>query len=376
MTAPLPLFASCAPGLEAMLAAELADLGALDPRAVPGGVRFSGHRAVVYRASLESGLASHVLARVGSFHAARFDRLAGALERLPWEGFLTPGVPRAFRVTAKKSRLHHTEAVAERAARAIARRLGDTCADPSRRGVPVLLRLERDRVQASVDTSGEPLHRRGYRTHTSKAPLREDLARALILASGWDPATPFVDPFCGSGTLPIEAAYLARRLAPGRRRGFAFERMALFHAATWRRVREQAEARELARAPAPILGGDRDAGVLSAAAHNAERAAVRADVRLEHAPVSELPLEALAAEPAGALVTNPPYGHRLSRDRDLAPLYRALGRRVAALPPGWRLAIACRDRRLARAVAPDLRAALAVLAGGLRIRFEVRGPAG
>lgn len=376
MTAPTAAFASCAPGLEPLVVAELEGLGALDPRAADGGVAFAGHRAVIHRVLLESGLASHLRVRVGRFEARRFDVLVRGLLGLPWERFLTPGVPRRFRVTARKSRLHHTGAIAERAAKAIARRLGDTCAEPAQEGVPVLLRLERDRVQASVDVGGEPLHRRGWREHTSEAPLREDLARALLVAGGWDPGTPLVDPFGGSGTLVVEAARLARGIAPGADRRFAIERTPLFHAPTWRRVREVAEARVRSSAPAPIVAGDRDARAIAAAAHNAERARVRADVDLRVAPVSELSLVDLRAHAAGALVTNPPYGRRLSASRDLRPLYRALGRRVDELPAGWRVALACTDPKLGSLAAPGAETALTTRAGGLRVRFVVRSPAG
>lgn len=374
MTAPFTLFANCSPGIEPLLREELLALGALEPREVPGGATFSGHRSVVHRINLWSGLASHVLVRVGVFHATAFDRLVRELEDLPWEDFLIPGVAREFRVLARKSRLHHTDAIAERAARAIAKRLGDDRIDPTKGGVPVYLRFDHDRVQVSVDTSGEPLHRRGYRQHASAAPLREDLARALLRLSAWDSESPFVDPFCGSGTLPIEAALLARRIAPGIGRGFALERTALFHEPTWRQLRDEARTGARPCAPAPILGGDRDAGALDAAAHNAERAGVSSDVAWERAPVSELDLGELVERSSGALVTHPPFGRRLSRDRDLAPLYRALGRRVAELPRGWSVGLACRDSRLACEVARDLRPASSAVAGGLRIRLMVRRP--
>lgn len=375
MSAPYPLFASCAPGLEALLQAELLSLGALRPRVVPGGVEMEGHRRFLFRANLESGLATHVRVRVGAFVAERFEALVRAATALPWEAFLRPGVGRTVRASATKSRLHHTGAIAERLLAAIATRLGDGLEAPSPDGVPVAIRLIHDRALVSIDTSGAPLHRRGYRLAVSEAPLREDLARALLVAAGWDPSTPLVDPFCGAGTLPIEGAGLARRLAPGRDRSFAFERTALMHEPTWAAVREQAEAAALPHAPASLLAADRNPRAMAAAEANAARARVTDDLTLSVAAVSALDLTAVAGAPAGLVVANPPYGHRLGDAHALAPLYRALGRRARALPAGWRVAVLTSERRLGMLVSPHLRTAFVTDSGGLRVRALI-GPAG
>ncbi len=379
MSAPYALFAACAPGLEGALAEELTRLGGLGAEAQPGGVAFAGHRRVVYRANLESGLATHVLLRVAQLEARRFEDLSRGLAEVPWERFLSAGAARSFKVTARKSRLHHTGAIAERAARAIARRLGDTCVDPSPTGAPVHLRLEHDRVAVSVDTSGEPLHRRGYRLRPGPAPLREDLAHALVLASGWDRRTPLLDPFCGAGTIPIEAASIARGLAPGRLRGFAFERSPLCHAPTWAEVKEQAAA--AASDGPPILGSDHSAEAIAAAKANASAARLEGGglgsaglegaVRWAVATVSEVDLEPL--RDGGALVTHPPFGVRSAPGRDLAPLYRALGRRLAELPDSVRVGLMCQDRRLGLKVDGRLETALLTDAGGRKVRALVRG---
>lgn len=363
MAAPFSLFVSCAPGLEPLLAAELAELGALGPEALAGGVRASGHRRVVYRANLESGLASHVLVRVGAVVATDLGALEHGLSELPWERFLSPGVPRAFRVTARKSRIIHTGAIAERAARAIAVRLRDDRLEPDESGVPVQIRMDHDRATLSIDTSGVPLHRRGYRLSIGKAPLREDLARALVIASGWDRKSPLIDPFCGSGTIGIEAALLARGIPPGAKRGFAFERTALFDETDWKKVRESALERAQTFSPR-ILVGDRDASVLDAARDNAERAGVLDALEIVHASVTELPFGSERA----TVVTNPPYGQRLGAKDALAPLYRALGRRVRELPPGSRVALLTSDRRLGMRVSDKLETAFLTQSGGLRVR--------
>ena len=349
-------------------------MGALEPVAELGGVAFRGHRAVIHRANLESGLAAHVLVRVGRFTADRFDALERELGALEWAEWLHSGVPRFVRAHAHKSRLHHTGAIEERALRAIAKRLGDGLESPDSSGVPIQVRLVRDRVEVSIDTSGEPLHRRGYRVRSGSAPMREDLARAMILASGWDPQTPLVDPFCGSGTLPIEAAAIARRLAPGRLRSFALERTSLLHPATWARVREEADARALDAAPAPILGGDRDAAAIEGARENAALAGVSDDVRFVTASMSELDLGELVGHERGTLVANPPYGHRMGDVKALEALYRALGRRVEGLPPDWRVAVACTRQKLGSRVGRHLETALSLDSGGLSVRV-LAGPA-
>lgn len=348
-----------------MLAAELEGLGALQPEAARGGVSFRGHRKVIYRVNLESGLATRVLLRVGRFEARRFEDLIDGVAALPWENYLPADVPRQLVVSARKSRLHHTGAIAERAAKAIARRLGDTNAEPSKRGSMVFVRFEHDRATVSVDTSGEPLHRRGYRERTVAAPLREDLAHALVLASGWDRRSALADPMCGAGTIPIEAAALARGLAPGRLRGFAFERGPLLHAPTWSAVKEAAvaKARPL---EAEIRGSDHGAEAVTSARLNAERAGV--DVSFAVSSVSEAELGGV-----GALVTHPPFGKRLESG-DLTPLYRALGRRAAELPDA-RVALMVANRRLAMLVDGRLRTAFLTDAGGLKVRALVRPPA-
>ena len=234
---PLDLFAVIQPGLEDLCAAELAalDLGPRTPH--PGGVAFSGEIADVARANLHLGVATRVLARVGEFRAPGFPELHARAARLAWERFIPGGsAPRVLvHVNAHKSRLYHTAAIAERVAKGLGERLGvapelRTAADddddrepgPERPPTRIFVRLERDRCTVSVDSSGEPLHRRGYRLAVAKAPLRPTLAAALLRAVDWNPGEPLLDPMCGSGTLVLEAARRACGRPPGADRGFAF----------------------------------------------------------------------------------------------------------------------------------------------------------
>ncbi len=368
MTAPFSFFVSSSPGIERFLHAELVALGALSPQIVAGGVDARGHRRSIYRVLLESGLGTHLFLRVGSFVAERFDHFEQGIRALPWESFLRPGVPRELRSSTHKSRLHHTGALEERAAAAIAARLGDGLDTSQRDGVPIRIRLERDRVLGSIDLAGAPMHRRGYRQAVSRAPLREDLARALIVAAEWDPATPLVDPFCGAGTFAIEAATIARRLAPGRLRTFAIERTVLHHEPTWEEVKSASAERSLARAPSAIVASDIDARAIDAARSNAIHAGVDGDLEIVVASISELDLRELAREPRGLIVANPPHGHRLGDRDSLAPLYRALGRRVRELPPGWRLAVIAADRRLGLLASEKLKTLFLTDSGGIKVR--------
>ncbi|MBX3250012.1 MAG: RNA methyltransferase [Myxococcales bacterium] len=351
----LSLFVSCAPGLEPWLAAEVDAL--LGPRAqvVPGGVELEGDLSTVHRANLQLGLAQQVRVRVGRFRVTALPDLVRKAQNLPWERWLAPGAPIRMRASARRSRLYHTGAINERIARAIGARLG---AEPvvvkgeDERGLLVHARFEHDEAVLSVDTSGDPLHRRGWRLATAKAPLREDLARALVVVSGWDRQSVLVDPMMGSGTIAIEAALLARGMPPGAGRRFAFQDAPEHDERRFEALRARLVDAAKPALAAPIVGRDRDAGAVAAATSNAARAGV--ELELVQAPLSA----PLPTADVGALVTNPPWGLRVSGGRDLRPLYQRLGELVGALPPAWSLGVACGDPRLAKLVGPLTSAAV------------------
>ncbi|MGH7719742.1 MAG: THUMP domain-containing class I SAM-dependent RNA methyltransferase, partial [Gemmatimonadaceae bacterium] len=283
----LRLFAVTAPGLQEIAAGELRSLGMAVTGVEPEGVSFRGTPADLYRANLWVRTVSRVVARVGEFHARRFDELERHARRQPWERFVRAGAPVRLRVTCRKSRLYHSDAVAERVAAAIAFRTDGDAASGAGRGVPdaghrgsgrgsserdgqgegdeargdddalgqlVIVRLLRDVCTVSIDSSGALLHRRGYRLAGARAPLRETLAAGTLLASGWPGNVPLLDPLCGSGTIPIEATLIARNIAPGARRGFAFMQWPDFDNRAWASLLADAAARELPAAPAPIHG--------------------------------------------------------------------------------------------------------------------------
>jgi putative N6-adenine-specific DNA methylase len=384
MTAAAPYFAVTAPGLSGLAADELRRLGlAVESGAGDGqdwvqpgedsggGVAFTGDLTALYRANLHLRTASRVLVRLGRFYAADFATLRRKAASLAWEGYLVPGQPVALHVTCHKSRLYHSGAVAERVMAAIGDRLGRP-APPAEAGqtgdaLPpqmVVVRLVHDHCTISVDSSGALLHRRGYRLATAKAPLRETLAAAMLLASGWDTASPLLDPFCGSGTIAIEAALLARGIPPGLRRPFAFMRWPGFDPAAWEALLEAARAQITGDCP-PIQASDRDAGAIAIAQANAERAGV-----LESITFSQRALSAIAPPPGpGWVVTNPPYGLRVSAGKDLRNLYAQLGNVLRARCPGWRVAILCNDYKLLGQTGLRLDTSFATVNGGVSVRL-------
>ncbi len=354
--------AACAPGLEQLVVAELAALGVRAEVPGPGQVAFVATARQVYAACLRSAVSSRVLVQVARFPARTFaalERQAAAVDWAPW----TSGGG-TFRVSAVDSRLFHTSAVAERLQRA--------SGGPG--AAPFVVRVDHDRFTISADAGGDPMHRRGWRLGTAKAPLRPTLAAAALQTVGWDGTAPLIDPLCGSGTIAIEAAGVAAGLAPGRLRDFAFQSWPSFAPGTWASVvgerRDGRPVPDSEAGPGPpevtVLAADRDAGACAAATANARRAGVTLDVH--HQPLSAL---RPPPGPAGWLVTNPPWGARTAPGpgADLRDLYAALGRLARHHLPGWGVALLVADIDLARATGLPLRHRWSTLAGGTRVHL-------
>ncbi|MBK8002634.1 MAG: class I SAM-dependent RNA methyltransferase [Gemmatimonadetes bacterium] len=356
---------------------ELTALGLAPGATEPGGVSFRATPGALARANLQLRTASRLLVRRARFTARAMGELERKAGQLDWDAWLPRDMPVRWRVTSKKSRLYHQKGIAERLAHAA----GRAVAAPEEEGAPddelggtgaqqlVVVRVLRDELTVSVDASGEHLHRRGYRLATAKAPLRETLAAALVLASAWDPAEPLADPFCGSGTIAIEAAMLARRIPPGLGRGFACERWPGWDGALVPALRAELRAAILPGARAPILASDRDAGAVEAAAGNLERAGVAADVTLRRATISEFAPSAAR----GALVSNPPWGLRVGEARALRDLYARLGQVLRERAPGWSATLLLPRSPLERATELPWQTAYTTQAGGVAVRMVTRG---
>ena len=334
----MDLFVVCAPGLEPVLVAELSALG-VAARQVPGGAETSGGVDELHRLNFWLRTATRVLVRLGEMHATTFAELVRKASVLPFETVARRGQEVAFRVTCHKSRLYHSAAVQQRLHEAMERSLGgavrvvrydENASNPAQL---LVARFDRDVCTVSADSSGALLHRRAYRVAQVQAPLRESLAAAMLLAAKYDGTEALLDPLCGSGTIAIEAALIARRRAPGWQRGFAFERWPGHDARALENLRATAQAQELPRAPALIAASDVDAAAVGATEENARSAGVIEDLSLRRRPLRN------ATAVAGALIaTNPPYGVRLQGElaglyRDLGNLVRRSGSRVVALVP-------------------------------------------
>jgi len=371
-----PLFAVSPPGLESVLQQELFTLGINHPRAVNGGVEFEGFLSHLYKINLWSRTASRVLVRVGEFEAKSFAELERKAEQIEWGKFLKGDVVLNVRATCHKSKLYHSDAVAER----IERVIRDLNLEPQRREerkehekdlasfAPsrfslIVVRLDHDHCTISLDSSGDHLHQRGYRLETAKAPLRENLAAALLLQAKYDPSQPLIDPFCGSGTFAIEAALMARKIAPGSNRKFSFTQWKNFDTQAWgdllREAREKADTKNTPK----IFASDRDAGAIEAATANAQRAGVADSIQWRVCAFSSIE----APSEKGLVISNLPYGKRVGGDSDLRNLYAQLGKVAREKLKGWRLALLTDDPQKIKAAALDLNITLKTENGGVRV---------
>jgi len=356
-------FATCAPGLEPLLHGELAELRLAKLERQVGGVRFEGSLEDAWRANLGSRTAVRVLLRLARFEAANADALyAGAMD-VAWGRFLRPDG--TFRVDAQSnaSILDHTLFVEQRVKDAVAdsfrslhgSRPSVDLEDPD---LSIHVHLFRDRCTLSVDTSGDSLHKRGWRKFQGRAPLAETLAAGIVLLSGWDRRSPLVDPFCGSGTILIEAAWIAGGVAPGHlRRSFGFERWIGHQAERWRALVAASRARASWPARLVLEGSDSDAHAIEGARENLAAAGLEGRVRLE---VRDVALFAPKRGWNAWIVTNPPYGERVGRDRDLDLVYRRFGALLRERCGGYHAAILSGNPALAQALGlePERRTAL------------------
>ena len=375
----LECFAIVAPGLESLALAEARALGlSAELEAGGGGIAWRGDLRSVLLANAGLRIASRVLVRLAQFEARSFAELERHARQVPWSRVVTPGGAVRFRVTCKKSKLYHSDAVAQRLADAVERVMPNVRAQGASRvdedagqdddAQLFVVRLVRDQCTVSVDSSGALLHRRGYRQATTKAPLRETIAAALLAASGWDGRSPLVDPFCGSGTIPIEGALIARGVAPGGTRTFASERWPGVSRSLGDRVRaELAPGAPVAMMPV-IAGFDRDAGAIVSAQANAARAGVAQDITFAMRALSAADFPECVR---GWVVTNPPYGVRVGDAERVRDLWAQLGNVLRARARGWRVALLSPDAALERQLRMSLQVVAQTSNGGIPVRFVV-----
>lgn len=356
------LFATCPKGLEYLLRDELRALGAADPREALAGVHFAGPLELAYRACLWSRLASRVLLHLAEFEAADADALYAGVQSVDWSAHLAADGSFAVDAVGGSSALNNTQFVALRTKDAIVdqfRRNAGTRpgVDVERPSIRLNVRLHRNRATVSLDLAGTPLHRRGWRQGQGEAPLKENLACAMLLRAGWPAIAAaggaLVDPMCGSGTLPIEGALMAADVAPGLRRDyFGFLGWRGHDAASWETLLAEARQRAeegLRALSAVFFGSDQDPRVLNEAKRNAQAAGVAGFLHLSRNAAEHLRRPEGAVAP-GLVICNPPYGERLGERSQLASLYRAFGQRLRTEFVGWRAAVIVADDELGHAL--------------------------
>ena len=329
-------FAPCPRGLEKLLADELTALGAAEVRATDGGVAFSGDWPLCYRTNLESRLASRILWRIKETRYRSEQDIYKAVFELQWQRWFDVGHTLRVNTTAIRCPLKSLEYITLLVKDAVCDRFRAHCnerpsVDTVEPDVRIHVFIEDDRLMLYLDTSGDALFKRGVRSHTNIAPLRENLAAGILHLAGWQPGTPLLDPMCGSGTFLIEATQMSLNIQPGIARGFSFEKLENFDAPMWNNMREQAIDAQLPAEQLDIYGSDLYGDALKAALRNLEEAGLAECVALKQANVLEIspPVE------HGILVANLPYGERMGELDELAELYPKLGDALKRKFGGW-----------------------------------------
>jgi 23S rRNA (guanine2445-N2)-methyltransferase / 23S rRNA (guanine2069-N7)-methyltransferase len=371
-------FVTAALGTTDLLAAELSALGVLELQESRGGVRGTGTLETAYRTCLWSRVGLRVLWPVGRFEARDPDSLYAGVMGLDWSAELGPENTLAVDFTSHGSGLTHSRYAAQKVKDAIVDQLRERCgARPSvdvvMPDVRINVRIDGEAAVASIDLAGESLHRRGYRERQLLAPMKENLAAAILLRSGWPQIAAdggaFVDPMCGSGTLPIEAALMAGDIAPGMfRQRFGFTRWRGHDAQCWQRLVAEAETRRAGGrlGPGRIFGFDADSAAIRAAGQNAGRAGLQGLVRFTRSGLAELPPAPAAT---GLLATNPPYGERLGEEDDLRALYELLGSKLREGYEGWEAAVFTGNPPLGRALGIEARRTHRMMNGPIECRL-------
>ena len=344
-------FAPCPRGLEAVLLSDLTALGAQNARATEGGVEFSGDWALCYRANLESRIASRILWRVAETQYRNEQDIYKAAFELQWQRWFDVTNTIRVNTTAIRCPLKSLEFITLRIKDAVCDRFR---AERGRRpnvdtrspDVRIAAFLDARNVTVYLDTSGEPLYKRGYRAERGEAPLKENLAAGILALTGWDTEEPLFDPMCGSGTFLIEAAMMALRIPPGAGRGFGFERLLAHDPKLWRALREAATGAHQKQRALPVFGADVSGKELRLAHQNLKAAGLDRAVELRKTDV----LEVSAPAPFGTMVLNPPYGVRIGERKAMAEFYPQLGSALKNRFAGWRCYILSADPDLPRLI--------------------------
>ena len=345
-------FATVARGLEPIAAQELERLGAQEVRPDFTGVHFAGDKAMLYRVNLWARTIFRVLVPIREFPCPNPDVLYREIQKISWDEYLKPHNTLAVNSTGGNQKLNHTHFTALQVKNAIIDqqrlKLGQrSSVDAKNPDVLINAHIYKDSCILSLDSSGTSLHRRGYRQAMGIAPLKETLAAALLDMADWDSSLSFLDPLCGSGTLPLEAGLKALNIAPGLLgKRFGFETWADFDEQLWEELVTEAENSQITNLKAPISGSDGDPEVLLQAQSNAERCGIEHQITFTQTELSELE----APTDCGVLICNPPYGERLGDPLELGELYKTLGDIFKQRFKGWTAFILTGNKELAKKV--------------------------
>jgi putative N6-adenine-specific DNA methylase len=347
------LFATCARGLETVLIEELRALGAADITPGRGGVHFLGDLPLLFKANLWLRTAIRILWPVLEAPVRSPEELYEAVQTIDWSRYMTPEHTLAVDSNVRDSQITHSKYAALKVKDAICDQFVAKCGKRPSVNVdePMVglnLHIYRDEAVLSLESSGESLHKRGYRPILTRAPLNEALAAGLVLMTGWHGESPLVDPLCGSGTLCIEAAWIALGRPPGlTRRRFGFMGWMDFDIALWTELRDQARRQVLTRLPHPILGYDERRDAIQFSRGNARAAGIGNLTRFEVKTLRDFrPPDG----PPGVLICNPPYGERIGEEKELRGLYKEMGKVFKEVCQGWKLFVFTGNAFLARQI--------------------------
>ncbi len=365
-------FAPCPRGLEEILQNEISALGAQQVQGTDGGVGFAGPLELTYRINLYSRIASRVLWRVAQAPYRSEEDVYRTALAIPWHQYFAAQRTIRVNVSATGSPLRSLDFITLRLKDAVCDRFRKESGqrpsvDTAAPDVRIHAFFDAGTLTLYLDTSGEPLFKRGGRAPGTEAPLRENLAAGILQLAGWAPGTPLLDPMCGGGTFLMEAADMALQRAPGARRSFAFEKLHAFDGTVWRSILEDARAAERAIAPLPIHGSDLYGAALKLARENIERAGLTGAISLKQANA----LEVSPPASEGVLVANPPYGVRLGDQEALAAFYPRLGDVLKQRFAGWRACIFTADLRLPKLIGLKPSRRIVLFNGPLECRLYV-----
>lgn len=363
METPFTIALLTPPGLESLLADEVTALGFQRVRQERGGVSVIGDWADVRRANFLVRGASRVLVRIAQFPAVHLSQLDKSARRVEWGAILPRGATIRVEASCRGSKIYHSGAAAERVGNAAAKAVSGDISKEAQ--LAIYVRIEKNKCTISLDTSGELLHRRGFKQAVAKAPMRETMAALFLRACGYNGKGPVLDPMCGSGTIPIEAAEVAAGLAPGRARRFAFEYLVNHDGEQW--AEEKKDWPKPQALEAICMGTDKAASAIEASRANADRAGVSAHTRFEVTPIRGLEN---GVDRPGLILLNPPYGARIGDAKSLRSLYQSMGQVLRERFCGWRCGIVTTSEDLVAATGlPFSPSTPQILHGSLRIRL-------